>query len=193
LAITRVKASSITQGLPKGKTALTGNSVILPGSYESIASVTVGAGGQSVVTFSSIPSTYSHLQVRVMARSAGTAQSALFISLNSTVNAIKGHYIYGNGGTVVAGANSAEQFGWGLGTSQLANSFSIAIIDILDYANTNKNKTVRSLAGNDRNGSGDIAFFSGLFDTTVAINALNINLQVGNLGQYSSIALYGIK
>jgi hypothetical protein len=43
------------------------------------------------------------------------------------------------------------------------------------------------------NGSGGIALFSGLFDTTAAINALNIYLPADNIGQYSSFALYGVK
>ena len=40
-------------------------------SFESIATVTVGAGGQSTVSFSSISQTYAHLQLRFMARVTG--------------------------------------------------------------------------------------------------------------------------
>jgi hypothetical protein len=193
LAITRAKTSSIAQGPSTKRTLLADNPVILSGSYESIASVTVGAGGQSVVTFSSIPSTYSHLQVRVIARSAGTSLAGLYISINSSVDPVIGHYIVGDGSSVTAAANGNKQYGWAIGSSQLANTFTAEVIDILDYANTNKNKTVRSLAGYELNGSGGVALFSGLFNTTAAINALNIYLPTGNIGQYSSVALYGIK
>jgi hypothetical protein len=161
--------------------------------YESIATTTVGAGGQATVTFSSIPSTYKHLQLRIIARSAGTSFAGLYMSMNSSVDPVIGHYVVGDGSSATAGANSTKQFGWAIGSSQLANTFTAEVIDILDYANTNKNKTVRSLAGYELNGSGGVALFSGLFDTTAAINALNIYLPTGNIGQYSSFALYGIK
>jgi hypothetical protein len=163
------------------------------GDYESIATTTVGAGGQATVTFSSIPSTYKHLQLRIIARSAGTSFAGLYMSINSSVDPVIGHYIVGDGSTAVADDNSNKQFGWAIGSSQLANTFTAEVIDILDYASTNKNKTVRSLAGYELNGSGGIALFSGLFDTTAAINALNIYLSVGNIGQYSTVSLYGIK
>jgi hypothetical protein len=45
--------------------AITGNLVTT--SYESIETVTVGSGGSAtVLTFSSIPATYTHLQIRVL-------------------------------------------------------------------------------------------------------------------------------
>jgi hypothetical protein len=42
--------------------AITGNLVTT--SYESIETVTVGSGGSATVTFSSIPATYTHLQIK---------------------------------------------------------------------------------------------------------------------------------
>ena len=52
--------------------------------YESIATQTVGAGGVASVTFSSIPSTYKHLQLRIMSRAdrSGAALTNLFIQIN---------------------------------------------------------------------------------------------------------------
>jgi hypothetical protein len=193
LSITRAKTSSIAQGPSTNRNLLAGNPVILPGSYESIQTVTVGAGGQTTITFSSIPSTYKHLQIRGIARGTDSSLRALFLSINSTVNVVRSHYLYGDGATASAGSQTANQLGWGLGSGQLASAFSIAVIDILDYANTNKNKVTRSLAANDLNGSGNIALFSELFDTTVAINAVNLTLEVGNFAQHSTFALYGIK
>jgi hypothetical protein len=193
LSITRAKTSSIAQGPSTNRNLLAGNPVILPGSYESIATVDVGVGGQSTITFSSIPSTYKHLQIRGIARGTDSSLRALFLSINSTVNVVRSHYLYANGATVSSGSQTANQVGWGLGSGQLASAFSVAVIDILDYANTNKNKVTRSLTANDLNGSGNIALFSELFDTTVAINAVNLTLEVGNFAQYSSFALYGIK
>lgn len=70
---------------------------------------------------------------------------------------------------------------------------SAVVVDILDYANTNKNKTIRVLAGVDNNGSGEVALNSGLWPSTSALNTIKILTTSGNLNQYSSFALYGIK
>lgn len=164
-------------------------------SYESIATTTVGAGGAATISFSSISGSYKHLQLRVLARSTagGSAVTGMNCSINSSVNAVRNHYLYGNGSTASAGAQVANQIGWAIGTSQLASTFAVSIVDILDYANTNKNKTFRMLAGDDTNGAGDIALFSQLFDTTAAITTLTLSLNAGNFAQYSQAALYGIK
>jgi len=199
LSITRVKASSITQGLPKGKTALTGNSVILPGSYESIATVTVGAGGTGTITFSSIPQTYKHLQIRGIAAGADASdETPLNIRINGvTTTSYSVHYLYGNGTTATAAANSPNKnvmsFFYIVGSTGLANAFGVFVIDILDYANTTTNKTLKGLVGNDRNGAGTIALNSGLaFASTAAVSSIRLYGN-SNISQYSSFALYGIK
>jgi hypothetical protein len=69
--------------------------------------------------------------------------------------------------------------------------FGALVIDILDYTNTNKNTTIRSLGGYDANGSGYLQLESMLWNNTAAIN--QIVLGTGGWAQYSSFALYGIK
>jgi len=66
------------------------------------------------------------------------------------------------------------------------------VTDILDYASTNKNKTVRTLGGFDANGSGYVNLTSNLWSNTAAINTITIN-AVGTFNQYSQFSLYGIK
>jgi hypothetical protein len=64
----------------------------------------------------------------------------------------------------------------------------------LDYANTNKYKTTRSIGGNDNNGSGFVSLISGLWLSTSAISNIEIIPLNGTLWtQYSHFALYGIK
>ena len=95
----------------------------------------------------------------------------------------------GNQTGVVVGA-------WGAGmsgASATSGVFAAAVIDILDYANTNKNKTIRALDGLDNNGSGTVAFSSSLWSSTSAINSIEISGLGGTIQQYSSFALYGIK
>lgn len=169
-------------------------------SFESIATVTVGSGGTSSISFTSIPSTYTHLQIRCLVRTTQTGDitgSYISWTYNSdTASNYAYHVMKGNGSAVTAGALTtqtntyAERFTTGF---QSANTFGVGIIDILDYANTNKNKTARTLAGWDNNGSGEIALNSELWTSTSAITRIDIYPPANNFAQYSHFALYGIK
>ena len=165
------------------------------GAYDALATVTVPSGGVASVTFAGIPTGYKHLQIRCMARSTagGSSVTGMNCSINGGTNAVRNHYLYGNGSSTSAGAQVANQIGWATGTSQTVSTFAVSIVDILDYANTSKNKTFRALAGDDVNGGGDIALFSQLFDTTSAISSLSISLGAGNFAEFSQFALYGVK
>jgi hypothetical protein len=52
---------------------------------------------------------------------------------------------------------------------------------------------MRGLVGNDFNGSGEIQLSSSLWQNTNAITSIKIYGSDQNFGQYSQIALYGIK
>jgi hypothetical protein len=158
-------------------------------SYESIATVTIGAGGASTASFSSIPATYQHLQIRILAK---TGDAGAFGSASMTINGAAGeqrHEVYGTGSATGSGSNASSFLAYVGGTAQ----FGVAIVDILDYADTNKTKTIRGLGGVDNNGSGIAAFTSGLETSTTAISSLTFTANSGNFAQYSSFALYGIK
>ena len=160
--------------------------------YESIATHTVGAGGQSSVTFSVIPSTYKHLQLRAFWKLASSTN--LIMNANSdTGSNYKTHLLGGDGSSVYAGVSSVSPNALGLGYAG-TSAFSVTVCDILDYTDTNKNKVIRYLMGDDNNGSGDVEFGSGLWINTSAISSLVIKAQnSGNIQEYSSFALYGIK
>jgi hypothetical protein len=160
--------------------------------FESIATVTVGAGGTSAVTFSSIPSTYTHLQVRALGKDA-SIYGAIFMRLNNdTTSNYSRHGVYGDGSSALAFAAANAPYMNVVTTPVSSGGFGAAVIDILDYTNTNKNKTVRSLSGNDNNGSGLISLFSGCWFSTSAVSRIDI-ISDSTIGQYSSFALYGIK
>ena len=73
--------------------------------------------------------------------------------------------------------------------------FSAHIIDILDYTNTNKYKTVRNLGGFDTNSAqyGYISLGSVSWRNTNAITSISFTLDGNNFTQYTQFALYGIK
>ena len=168
-------------------------------SYESISTITVGSGGSSSISFSSIPSTYKHLQIRAIGRTArASTTDDIKINFNSDSSSTYArHYFYGNGSTVAAGAVSSTTAGYVTefpANSSGANIFGGFVMDILDYTNTSKYKTIRTLGGNDQNGSGDVFFASSLWQSTSAITQIDLaSFNAANISQYSQFALYGIK
>jgi hypothetical protein len=168
---------------------LAGNTAFVDTAYESIATVTIGAGGATTATFSSIPQTYTDLQIRLLAKNAdGNPFGGATMSINGGAGEAR-HDFYGTGSAVGASGVSGSLLVYIGGTAQ----FGVGIVDILDYTNANKTKTSRSLSGVDNNGSGLVAFESGLETTQTAISSLTFTSNSGNFAQYSSFALYGIK
>jgi hypothetical protein len=165
------------------------------GAYDSLATVTLSAATASI-EFAGIPSTYKHLQIRGIARSNGAADNTVIQFNGDTANNYATHYLYGNGTTASAGAETtrARFYVDVLASNASGAMWSGDVIDILDYANTNKYKTVRTLAGQDLNGSGIIWLASGLWQSTTAVTSIKLYLNGAvSFAQYSSFALYGIK
>jgi hypothetical protein len=169
--------------------------------FESIATVTVGSGGSSTITFSSIPATYTHLQIRLIGRSdrAGVASGdwITFRFNSDTGSNYSIHGLIGDGasasGTNTINTTSMEAYRVA-GAASTASAFGAINTDILDYANTNKYKTLRALGGFDNNGSGFIALYSGAWRSTSAVSTITITPGAGsNFVQHSQFALYGVK
>jgi hypothetical protein len=169
--------------------------------YESIATVNVGVLGSSTISFTSIPSGFKHLQVRAIMRSTfADTDSFLKLNLNSdTGSNYPNHFLNGNGSTAGAFGYSTSQYAFAFlsmypASLASASLFGNAVVDILDYQNTNKNKTIRSLGGYDVNGSGVVRLNSAAWLSTNAVTTIDItDFRGGNFAQYSSFALYGIK
>jgi hypothetical protein len=171
------------------------------GAYDSLATVTVGTA-VSTITFAGIPSGYKHLQIRFLARNTGAGVDFDYATIQYNGNTSTASYTYhvlsGNGASASASGGGTGIIGYNVGGyivagGVAANRFGVGTIDILDYADTNKNKTTRIFSGWDNNGAGNVALISGLFLSTSAITSIVIGSQTGNLAQYSSFALYGIK
>jgi hypothetical protein len=175
-----------------------------PNSYESIATVNITSGTPSI-SFTSIPSTYTHLQIRMLVQETrstyGISEAYLQFNLDTGSN-YKSHALFGDGSTVTSLVNGLTGGAFisdgTLGTST-GGTFGVAVVDILDYANTNKNTTVRSISGVDLNGTiasygGRVGLFSSLWLNTSAISDIKIIPAGGTeFRQYTQFALYGIK
>jgi len=182
---------------------LIGNPPFIPTDFESIASVTVGSGGTATIDFTSIPSTYKHLQIRGIGRSTtgSTGTDYLLVRLNTdTGSNYAWHDLYGNGTTASSEGDFSRtniRAGFLPRASQLANSFGVAIIDITDYASTSKTKTLRSFSGMEYNSASaplaQVALKSGLWNSTSAVTSIRLYSEANNVAEFSSFTLYGIK
>lgn len=170
-------------------------------SYESIYATTLGST-QTNITLGSIPSTYKHLQVRILARTdrAVTLESTfIYLNTDSTPfpsNNYNGHGLIGNGAAASAYFDGGNFLPTGVisGSSATSNIFGALVVDILDYTDTNKFTTSRSLGGVDLNGSGQVRLVSGLWRNTAAVNSITFTTNGG--GSFiagTQVALYGIK
>lgn len=170
------------------------------GAYDSLATVTLSASATSV-TFAGIPSGYKHLEIRVFGKSTrtGSFYNDLYLTVNGVTSSVySSHKLQGDGATATASGNSSATImtiGSNVFPSAGRSGSGGGVITVLDYANTNKYKTVRSLIGADDNGSGYMSLTSGLWQSTNAITSLTFSTEVGygDFAQYSSFALYGVK
>ena len=165
------------------------------GAYDALATVTVPSGGASSITFSGIPSTYTHLQIRAMViNSASTTNVQMRVGNNgidSGSSSYAAHQLNGNGSTASAGGGGPSDH---MDIAYTNNSVSAFIIDITDYASIVKNKTLRSIGGYDNNGSGWVQYRSGLWmNSTQAITDLYFTPSGTSFAQYSTFSLYGVR
>jgi hypothetical protein len=157
---------------------------------------TTGAGGTQFYDFLNIPQTFSHLKLYVTARDTSAfVDRAVFLELNSTGGSAYTHnFLRGNGSSMsntFSGPNGRFDYDPIPAANAAANLFGAAVIEILDYSSTVKNKTLKINHGTDFNGSGSINLWSGLFASTGAVTNMRLYPNVA-FAQYSRIDLYGI-
>lgn len=201
MAISRFSNSTVANGFPKYQRFWDQSSVELTSAFESIATVTVGSGGVNAIAFSSIPQTYTHLQIRGIFRSTQSTQDIDLAGRynDDTGNNYAWYYSYSNVPTPNAGNGAPDvqfsAFGRGTGATSTANVFGAFIIDIYDYTNTNKYKSHKVITGNNHNSTNsNLALLEGgTWASTAAINKISFASAAGNIAEFSQIALYGIK
>ena len=204
MAVSRLTQTTLQNGFEKYNQLWDGRSAV--GSMEAISAITLSAA-QSSVEFNNIPGTYSHLQLRFFVRTNRSTYNVdeLYIYCNNdtTASNYAGHYLVANNnnfpGTVSAGGAANFVTPYYVGANNGNAPFAAWIVDFVDYANTNKNKTIRGLGGADSNG--DVSGFctvpmlnSSLWKNTAAVTSIRIVPGLGTaFNANSSFSLYGIK
>lgn len=194
MAVSRFSNSTIANGFPKYQRFWDQSAVVITTAYESIASAS-GTGSSNTISFTSIPQTFTHLQIRGIAKPT-VADGVVKLSFNgvtATTN-YNIHAMNSNGTTLSAFYENTSQYIYGFANNVATGDvYGAGIIDILDYTNTNKYRTTRALTGYDKNGSGDVNSLSHLYRSTTAVTQIDLILNQGNFTTGTRIALYGIK
>jgi hypothetical protein len=169
----------------------------MPDTFSKIATVTVGSGGASTIAFSSIPSIYTDLCIKVSAKStnsAGESADSYKISFNGVTTNLSSIALGAYGSTAYSGLRSTEIVaGVTNGTSVSTSIFNNDEIYIPNYAsNNNKSISIDSTNESNTTNGNSIAFRAGLWASTAAITSITLTPASSPFGQYSSVTLYGI-
>jgi hypothetical protein len=172
-----------------------------------IATFTVTGSSTDTIDLTSIPQTFTHLQVRVYWNVTNTATGDYILAMTFNGDTYPNtsysmHYINGQNTTASAGS---EINNWNATIGDLGkygssvitpttSAFSSVIADVLDYTSTNKNKTVRSLSVYENGSQSGVNMFSSARLNTAAVTSLRI-WRSGSSGFFlagTRIDLYGI-
>jgi hypothetical protein len=137
------------------------------------------------------------LQLRVFARGLySNATDFLFMRFNGdTGTSYPWHVLNGNGSAASSTGSTTNTYiklSTVTSATATANIFGVAIVDVLDYTNTNKFKTVRAIGGYDANGLGEVSLNSGYFPSTSTVNSITIDTAFNTSNTSSVFCLYGI-
>ena len=169
--------------------------------YTLISSVTVGSGGSSGVTFSSIPQTYTDLLVKCSLRTGSAQVWGYFTYNGSSTTGYSLMQLLGNGSTASSGKDATStgyQYSlWADSPNQTANTFSSSEIYIPNYTgSTYKSNSIESVTENNATGV-YTAMQTNLWSNTAAITSITFTPWNSGGGetwaQYSTFYLYGIK
>ena len=161
-----------------------------------IQSVTVPSGGASSIDFTSIPSTYTDLCLKVSARTSRTSASDdLFFKFNTSTTSFSANYLQGTGSATPISGFYAQFAGEANSSTSTTNTFSNSEIYIPNYAgSSNKSYSVDSVTEINSGTNNQLFLVAGLWSNTAAINQITVYSATGaTFAQYSTAYLYGIR
>jgi type V secretory pathway adhesin AidA len=194
---------SITRLTTNGLSGTKYDTVSADNYYMEPIATTLLSSSAGSITFSNIPQNYKHLQVRGIMRStfanAGVSGASVAFNGDTSNSNYSFHRLMGDG----SGASGVTAYGVGstfdftipmINDSATSNSYSPFVIDILDYSNVYKAKTMRCLNGADLNNSNGIVSMrtQGWFNTA-PITSLTITPSTSNFKDNTRISVYGVK
>ena len=174
----------------------------MPDTFTLIASSTVGSGGAASIVFSSIPNTYTDLNVVISARTTANpaVSQSIFMKVNALTSSIYSQRaVEGNGASASSftqsGVDNAVRVAISNGTSATASTFSSSSIYIPNYAGSNKKSVSTDTVGETNATTQYMNLIAYLVDTTAAITDLTFTTEAAavSFAQHSTFYLYGVK
>ena len=164
------------------------------GAYDALGTLTLSANATSV-TISGVPTGYKHLQIRANVLTSHPNNDLGVRFNDDSASNYNTHTLYGSGSVAGSLAVTSSTF-LGAAFSQPSDYPGSFVMDILDYANSNKFKTTRSLWGHDRNGgTGYVGLYSGAWRSTSTISSITFynTFSGSTINTNTQFALYGVK
>jgi len=162
--------------------------------FTKIASVTVGSGGAASIDFTSIPSTYTDLLVKISGRTTeSSVYAGIYVSFNGTAYNSTGKLLEGDGSAASSGSFSNGSISFIAGASATSNTFGSTELYIPNYAGST-NKSYSSDGVGENNATLALTQLNaGLWSNTAAINQVTLDAYLTNtFVQYTTATLYGI-
>ena len=158
----------------------------MPSTYTPIGTATA-SGSTNIITFSSIPATYT--DIIIVVKADGTGQGGYQIRFNSDS---AGNYsatrLYGNG---TAASSDRETNSNNLTTAWGGGAYNMYITHVMNYANTTTYKTALTRISEDR----FVVAMVGMWRSTAAISTITVQNgnSATNFASGSTFTLYGVK
>ena len=167
-----------------------------------LISTTVLGSATSSITLSSIPTTYTSLQLRIVGRSANATQfDEISLRFNSDTGANYGHkYIELQTSNAPTQATATSQTAIRIlgipANTATANNFAALKMDIIGYKNTNMKTNVRGFGGAANfvsSWANSASLFNGIWNVTTTVTSLTVATWSGaNLQTGTRVSLYGV-
>ena len=164
-------------------------------SIEAIATVTVGSGGAANIEFTSIPGTYTDLNLVLSTRNnRSDVDDTMIVEFNNSSSNLSSRRLLGSGSAASSASYPSHLYYTGIGNTATSNTFDSVSLYIPNYASSNnKSVSIDSVTENNANNA-YAQLTAGLWSNSAAITSIKIRPNSGTLFlQYSTATLYGIK
>lgn len=159
--------------------------------FELIASSTVGAGGASSIDFTSIPSTYTDLVIKLSVRP--NSADSIAIKFNGSTTGYVSKNLEGSGASASSGNNPASGRYINYALLTTSNTFTSGEVYIPNYAGSSYKSASADAVGEANATTAYADLNSILWSNTASINQVTLYFVSQSFVQYSTAYLYGVK
>jgi hypothetical protein len=156
--------------------------------------ITVGSGGASLITFSSIPQTGTDLLLTLMARSTsnsgGVTDYMPFKFNNTTSGRVYRSMYRSDNSTYASNGTQLSTFAGATGADATASTFSSVSMYIPNYTLSGKTELFLEAVTENNATASWIEILGGASSSSGAITSIELDLSFGNFAQYSTASLY---